>query len=120
MTCLIEPPDNPTFREIIGGELNQHPIAEQNFNIMDSDPTGDMGQYFVTILKPNLKHRIRQDLLDNTSGLDYLFSQEQRPKVGYSPRIIGTILSKQIYSRQSNQTRAQKSILAEREARPGF
>ena len=56
---LTKPVGNPTPVQVIGRELNKHPITHYNFNIVHPYLTRNMSQHLMPIRQLNTKHRIR-------------------------------------------------------------
>ena len=60
--------DNPPVAEIIRRELDDHFIPEQDFNIILTNPPGDVTQRFRAVLEAHTEHRVwvRLDHLTTT------------------------------------------------------
>src|SRR6266508_2582380 len=70
---LLEPIRDPTSREVVGGQLDLHPIAGQDPDEVHPHLAGNVGQHAVAVLQLDAEHRVRQRLDHRSFDLDRVF-----------------------------------------------
>ena len=86
---LFCPVNNSSPCQIIGRQLNRHPVARQDLDKMHPHLTGDMGQDTVTVFQFHTKHGIRQGLNHLAFNLYcFLFRHKFQSTIRIPPAIV--------------------------------
>src|SRR5262249_867346 len=75
---LLEPVGDPAPREVVGRQLDLHPVAGQDPDEVHPHLAADVGQHPVAALQLHAKHRVRQGLPPPSLHFDPLFFCHQR------------------------------------------
>ncbi len=67
------PVGDPPLVQIIGADLDGHPVTRQDTDVMHPHLARDMGDHLMGILKLNFEHRIRQRLEHFPFKLEFVF-----------------------------------------------
>src|SRR6185436_20870417 len=73
MALLLEPVGDPAPRQIVGRQLDLHPVARQDPDEVHPHLAADVGQHPVAALELHAKHRVRQRFHHRSLYFDRVF-----------------------------------------------
>src|SRR4051812_2434092 len=78
---LLVPIGNPSPVQVVGRELDLHPIAGQDADVVPAHLARDVAEHLVIVVELDLEHRVRESLDYLPLHLDLLF-------LGHQPRAL--------------------------------
>src|SRR5690242_18460224 len=76
---LLVAVDDPAALEIVGRELDLHPVAGQDADVVAAHLAGDVREHLELVVEADPEHGVRQGLRDLALHLDLLFLLAHEP-----------------------------------------